>query len=86
VPLVGDPPWNMSQRPSETSNKPMLRALYPDSSEDELKQIEDRLDRYLMIVMVICERLSKERERAEPSQPDLPAPSASGGQLPTSPG
>lgn len=45
-----------------------IRDLYPDLSPKELEEVHDNLDRYLLLMLRIFERL--EEERSEKS--DLP--------------
>ncbi len=41
----------------EKEKKPTLRDLYPTLSDEELRQVEENLDRYLELVLQIFERL-----------------------------
>jgi hypothetical protein len=46
-------------------NKPApgIRDLYPQLNEKELLEVEDTLDRYLVLVLRIFERLELERDQ-----------------------
>jgi hypothetical protein len=46
----------------ENENAPTLRNLYPDLSEDELKQADENLTQYLALVLRIFERLELDVE------------------------
>lgn len=44
----------------EDNPAPTLRDIYPDLTEEQLKQAEENLDRYLALVLRIYERLRSE--------------------------
>ena len=48
-----------------TKNSPTLHELYPSLNEQELKEAEENLERYVAIVLRIYERLCAERELAD---------------------
>lgn len=46
---------------------PTIRDLYPHLTEEELGRAEDNLERYLVVVLRIFERLESEAESTLPS-------------------
>ncbi len=48
--------------PSDAPKKPLtIRDLYPDLTEDQLKEVEETLHNYAAIAWRVCERLGREK-------------------------
>ncbi len=52
----------MSGDKSERQRAPTIAELYPHLNEEELKEAEQNLDRYLEVVLRIYERLQRDQE------------------------
>lgn len=54
--------WSQFVRNNNMDNNPTIRDLYPHFTDEELVEAEDTLDRYIMLVLHICERMESESE------------------------
>jgi hypothetical protein len=52
----------MPTPPRNSANPPTIRDLYPEFSDDELKDAEEHILRYLEITLQIYERISSDPE------------------------
>jgi hypothetical protein len=48
---------SLDQHTDDPSSTPSLRVLFPDLTDDELREAESNIERYLAIVLRIFERL-----------------------------